>query len=218
MVGCAEAVTGTDERGYIPAMRLRGAFAGAAVVLLTVTACGGADSETTTGWAAGSAAEVMAADAAEAEYDDTIRFDGYGPILIGMTADEVLAVTSVLLETQEYDRGCTALAAGYGADWRQLSVWIDDATGSVTGIQAPQEAVTDRGIGAGSPVAEVYAAYGDDSTIIEPPGYEGGEYLKVTPDDPSAGVFLAFGYSGDTVTQVQVGRGIGAHTCAPATR
>ena len=55
-----------------------------------------------------------------------------------------------------------------------LKVWISDNSGGVTGIETPSGAVTDRGVGDSSTLAEIRMAYsGSQYTIDE--GNVGGQ-------------------------------------------
>jgi hypothetical protein len=77
--------------------------------------------------------------------------------------------------------------------------------------------MTDRGVGDGSTVSAIQAAYAGDSTITREPSLGGHETLRVQPNDPGAGQFLAFQVDGDTAGQPHVGRTPGSEGCRLAT-
>ncbi|CAM2740948.1 VWA domain-containing protein [Skermania piniformis] len=139
-------------------------------------------------------------------------FQGYGPMKIGMTETEVRSVAEKPLDKQHY-YNCTVLAAARGADWRELSVWIDDKTGKVTGINTPLGTMTDRGVGDGSTVAAVTEAYAADASVERATGGQGSKILRVTPKD--AGYSIAFTLADDdTIGQPHIGRSQGSEGCA----
>lgn len=138
-------------------------------------------------------------------------FEGYGPIKIGMTESEVNSTYSGL--DRQHFFHCTVLAAAPGADYRHLSVWIDDKTGKVTGIDTPKGTSTDRNVGDGSSASDVTRAYQDDATFERMAG-QGGMALVVRPKEADSGSLMAFGLgSDDTISQVTVGRIPGWEGC-----
>ncbi len=140
-------------------------------------------------------------------------FQGYGPIKIGMTEAQASAAVTVPVTRNHY-YNCTVLTGEMpgGGDWRHLAIWIEDASGRVTGIDLPAGAKTDRGVGDGSSIAEIRAAYQADSTISNTTS-QGGDSLRVDPNDSGDGSFLGFYLEGDTVRSVSVGRISGWEGC-----
>jgi hypothetical protein len=142
----------------------------------------------------------------------TFHFDGYGPLLIGMTEQQALAASPVPLVaylqtgTPSGDSGCTFYAERDIVDRdgdvaRGVQVTVKD--GLVVAIDAflATTARTDRGIRRGSTVEEVLAAYPEPHT--QGPSH-GGAVLAVTgPGGHDLG--FALDDAGETVIGIGVG-------------
>lgn len=121
-------------------------------------------------------------------------FEGYGPIKIGMTKDEAAAAMGGQ-PTENHYYSCSVLNDGRGQ--QALTVWINDGTGRVTGIETPPGTATDRGVGDGSSPDEIKAAYGAPEFTIED-GYVGGQGSEAVNVRNQKGGLMNFGISSDT--------------------
>lgn len=96
-------------------------------------------------------------------------FVGYKSLGIGMTQAEAVAVMGPATVNQYYN--CTVLGEN---TMNALRVWISNRTGRVTGIETPSGTLTDRGVGDGSTISEIHAAYDGFGYTIDD-GYGGGQ-------------------------------------------
>lgn len=143
---------------------------------------------------------------------------GYGAIRIGMTEEQVRAVLSPITSDETYYRRCKVLTSGTDPDqaWG-LSVWINTDKGVVTGIETPPGTMTDRGVGDGSTMPQIRAAYESDHRIdVEgQPNIQGGQniYLR-RRSSTSEDVFIAFRVDRDgSIGPPNVGRNTSRESC-----
>ena len=144
---------------------------------------------------------------------DTTRLelDGIGPIRVGMTLDEAsaahgkpVAITPGSANGPGFKRGCFHAEAEGGPDGLAFMV----VNGRIVRVEAGRgPVVTPEGIGSGSPVQDVLAAYAG-RIRVEPHTYSarfGGQYLIV--DNTSGGnpMSLLFETDGKQVTMFRSG-------------
>ncbi len=138
-------------------------------------------------------------------------FEGYGALRIGMTKDEAIAAMGGQ-PTENHYYSCSVLNDGRGRN--ALTVWVNDGTGRVTGIEAPPGTVTDRGVGDGSSPAEIRAAYPAPEFTIEE-GHVGGQGSEAVNVRNQAGGLMNFDVSSDTgrAEAPAIGRSRSAEGC-----
>ncbi|KOX27088.1 hypothetical protein ADK67_14820 [Saccharothrix sp. NRRL B-16348] len=133
-----------------------------------------------------------------------LTFHGYGPLTIGLTAEQAMATGVADLTAMRIGRRCTALAdGGWSADWEQrLSTLITAEAGRTVGVNPPRGVRTDKGIGVGSTAQEVRVAYpGHRDERLE--NERGSILLIAGPEDLYLGFQLG---PGDIVTDILAGQ------------
>lgn len=129
---------------------------------------------------------------------DKLRFDGIGPVKVGMTVSQARDAAGVAITSpvDELDNGC-----GYSEvpSMRGLSFMFID--GTIARVDVDAGAATEAGIRVGDDVAKVRKAYG--SKIKEEPHeyVQGGQYLSVRSGSNS----LLFETDGSKVTTMRSG-------------
>jgi hypothetical protein len=149
--------------------------------------------------------------------DTPIDFGGIGPIRAGMTlrqAEQAAGVPLVVTDFEYFGGYCySAYPQGMKQDVHITVLApgdepVQDPMGGIVGRVSAWDtmaspAVTDRGVGLGSSVDEVRAAY-DGLRIGESPhAYVDGSYLDVHP--PAGDRLLRFETNGGTVTAIHAG-------------
>lgn len=194
----------------------RGVTAILAIASISMSGCAARDAQTTEPAGPSQPGIASAPQGPETTEPWVATFDGFGPIKIGMTAAQVEEVAGRPLQREHY-YNCTVLAAAPGADWRELSVWIDDSTNLVTGINTPQGTTTDRHVGDGSTVDEVAAAYTGFGIVERSSGGQGSNALRVSPANDAGGQYIFFALEYPRVGAPTIGRTPGQEGCAAAT-
>jgi hypothetical protein len=95
-------------------------------------------------------------------------FDGFGPVKIGMTKDQVLAVPGSKASSGQFSEFCVVNTSLHLQVLFFQSGYPSDHVGTI--LTAPG-AMTDRGVGDGSTPQQIKAAYaGSEFTIDDGPG------------------------------------------------
>lgn len=96
-------------------------------------------------------------------------FDGYGTVRIGMAEEQ--ATEAIGAGPREQSGGCIILGPG---EITPVRAWISEKTTHLNGISTPPGTMTDLGVGDGSTVDEVRAAYAqfaiDDGPVTDGAG------------------------------------------------
>lgn len=95
-------------------------------------------------------------------------FDGYGPLRLGMTEEQVTEAMGA--GPREQSEGCIILGPGENLPVR---AWIREKTQHLNGISTPSGTRTNLAVGDGSTVDEVRAAY-SQFAIDDGPATDGG--------------------------------------------
>ncbi len=134
-----------------------------------------------------------------------IRFDGVGPVRIGMTyAEAAQAAAAPLTVTDAFETNGACVDVTL-PDSNGITFMGSD--GKLVRLDIHRSAAkTEAGVGIGSSEAEVRNAYGDALTISAHPYGTGGHYLTVAPSDPALGnLRMIFETDGIRVTNYRTG-------------
>jgi hypothetical protein len=139
--------------------------------------------------------------------DDSSRLflDGIGPVLVGMTYDEVRAASGMELSvTDDLDTGGECVSVDLSGGPTGLSFM--GSNGVIVRIQVyePSAIKTKSGIGIGSTEQEVLATY-PNQIGVSPHPYTDGSYLTFSPQDPADPHILIFETDGERVTSFRTG-------------
>jgi hypothetical protein len=104
----------------------------------------------------------------------------FGPVALGMTPAQVAAATQAAPRTQAH---CTTFDYSVSGSSGKATATVHDTEGVVITIKTPGGTKTDRGVGDGSTVEQVKAAYAKDrNTALQLT--QDGQALAVTTDNP----------------------------------
>lgn len=178
------------------------ALSGCAAVFLA--ACGG-DRPAQDAAAAGSDARQASADQPEADPAAwTVTAESYGPLRIGMTADELRARLGPLLVPRDsLSMECDYLAIG--PDGPEVLFMV--VGGEFVRLDVRDSAVaTEAGARIGNSEAMIGRLYGSDRVMATPHAYTDGHYLTVVPSGAGDDHRLVFETDGRAVTEYRAGR------------
>lgn len=135
--------------------------------------------------------------------DWTVTADGYGPVRIGMTVDQVRETLGRLLVPRDsIHPECDYLAIGPEGPEVLLMV----VGGELVRLDVRDSAVTTAaGARIGSSAATIGRLYGADRVMATPHAYTDGQYLTVVPSGMGDDHRLVFETDGKRVTEYRAG-------------
>jgi hypothetical protein len=133
-----------------------------------------------------------------------IRFDGFGPVKVGMKpADAIKAYGNVLSENRWDDESeCYYLDLNKENPESEPSFMVNDGTVARVDVSNP-EYLTEAGAKVGDTEARIKELYGKD-VEVSPHEYVDGHYLTVTSKDGKYAII--FETDGKVVTYIRAGR------------
>jgi len=149
--------------------------------------------------------------------NDVATAEGFGPVRLGMTIEQVLSAVGPGSSARQELAHCTTV--GYATSGGEAVAYVHDEEAAVIAIETPDGTLTDRGVGDGSSLGDLETAYGQDHAV-ETTDTQAGRAAYVTTGDPddvgfgNPGGLIGFELDGDVLGPPMVGGIPGFEYCS----